>query len=148
MEYILISLTFILAVVGTIWKDPPTTAKVSLITLLVISSGVSIVKAIGDDRDKKFLETLTITGFSLPNAFYDSIYDEIGAVSELFRDSDTRCHHTTDGLTCFVPATARSPHIVLVFNKFEIAEIFANRERKKQNEDFIHHFSAAVSSPS
>jgi hypothetical protein len=138
MEYFLISLTFIVAAIGVFWRDPPLKAKITLITVLISSSVASVVKGIADDQDKNFLQTIAITGFTLPNAFYDSIYEELKKVSTGYGyGSEARCHHTTDGLTCFVDPSSTQPHIDLVLNRFEVAQIYANKVRDIENTKFI-----------
>jgi hypothetical protein len=106
--------------------------------VLIASSVASVVKAIADDQDKQFLQTLTITGLSLPNAFYDSIENDIRTISGRYGySSHARCHHTHDGLTCFVDPSPTQPHVDVVLNKFEVAQIFANNKRNIDNTDFV-----------
>jgi len=134
VDFILIGMTFVLAVIGTLWKDPPKTAQAALLLLLLASSTVSVFKSVGDSRDKELLQTLAVAGLNLPNAAYDIVYRpmEEWQKAEGYSNSAT-CHHNGDGMTCFVDPVPNKPDIVFVLNRFEVAKIYAMSIRGESN---------------
>jgi hypothetical protein len=127
LDIILTLITLTVAVIGTLLKDPSRHVKAFLIALAVAASLASIVKAFGDASDKEFMKRAVISGLTPANSAYQSFVDEIEKqVAKQNFEVDT-CHHSNDGMTCFLTSTAdKTKHADLVFNRAEIAEMYAN----------------------
>jgi len=133
--YVLIGFTLAVAVVGVLWRDPPTPAKVSLILLALATSAASIYKLMEDDQDKKFLQ-LALTSTLVPsNSDYKRFYKDFDAKAGIrnYSVNDYPCHHSPDGLTCFFANADGSKHGTLVLNKTEVATLYANEIRGMSN---------------
>jgi len=135
-EYVLIGLTLAVAIVGTLWKDPPKPAKAILIFFALAASAASIYKSREDDQDKKFLQ-LALTSTLVPsNSDYTRFYNDFNppaAARGYDVDVDYPCHHTPEGLTCFFASSDGSQHGTLVLNKADVATLYANLIRGVSN---------------
>jgi hypothetical protein len=134
-DYLLIGLTFAVAVVGILWRDPPKRAKFMLILFAFATSGASIYKSREDNQDKTFLQ-LALTSTLVPsNSDYIRFYSDIGTVGVAFgyNGKNYACHHTEQGLTCFLASSDGTKHGNLVLNKAEVAAMYANQIRGVSN---------------
>jgi hypothetical protein len=109
-QMVLIGLTLAVAIVGILWKDPPTPVKVFLIFLVLGSSAASIYKSREDDQDKKFLE-LALTSTLVPsNSEYTRFYNGFNAAAATSGydvNVDYPCHHS--GVLSMSPRKRTSP---------------------------------------
>jgi hypothetical protein len=138
MDFLLIGTTLLLGLIGTVWKDPPYRAKIALIVLLFVSGGLSVLKSIGDEHDKVFLQNLTVSGLTLPNAAYAEVFKPLNRwLRADGYDNGFNCHHTPDGMSCVVGPTPTKQKLVFVLNRFEVAEVYANGLRGKSNSALI-----------
>lgn len=127
LDNILTLITLTVAVIGTLLKDPSRRVKVFLIGLAVAASLASIVKAFGDASDKEFMKRAVISGLTPANSAYQNFTDEIEKEAAKRNFAVDTCHHSSDGMTCFMTSTAdKTKHADLVFNRAEIAEMYAN----------------------
>jgi hypothetical protein len=139
VQYVLIGLTLAVAMVGILWKDPPTPAKVFLILLVLASSAASIYKSREDDQDKKFLQ-LALTSTLVPsNSDYTRFYKDFDATAAIrgYDVNDYPCHHSSDGLACFFANSDGSKHGTLVLNKADVATLYANQIRGMSNRQTV-----------
>ena len=70
LDVILIATTLIVAVIGTLLKDPPKRVKTFLITLAALASIASIIKAHDDSDEKKFLRTAVTSNLTPDTSAY------------------------------------------------------------------------------
>jgi hypothetical protein len=123
----LILITLAVAVGGTLWKEPPPSAKIFLIALAVLASTASFKKSIDDNADKEFMQKAIISTLIPSDSEYQKFYDAIVAVSaSLGLGDDYRCYHTQDGLSCFIDNATNKKRSVIVLNRSEVAELYAN----------------------
>jgi hypothetical protein len=149
MDFLLIGATLLLGLIGTIWKDPPYWAKIALIALLVMSSTTSVVKSIADDRDKELLQTLAVSGLTLPNAAYTDVFKPLKAwMSANGYNDGYNCHHTSDGMECSIDQTGTKPQLILVLSRLEVAKIYANVVRGRDNADLMEALAHREYDPS
>jgi hypothetical protein len=135
VDLILIGIAFVVGVIGTLWKDPPKLAKFALIGLLILSSVAAIWKSYSDDKDKELLQNLAVAGLALPNSAYDVVYEQMG---KAYSNSATvNCHHTNDGMTCPLQPTAGQAPQALVFNRYELARVYADAVRGRDTGAFL-----------
>jgi hypothetical protein len=134
-EYLLIAITLAVAVVGTIWEKPPTPAKVILILFALGASAASIAKSIEDDQDKKFLQLALTSTLRPSNSEYTRFYDDFDAsvAARGYKRDDYPCHHTPEGLTCFLVSPDSTKHGTLVLNKSDVATLYSNLIRNVSN---------------
>jgi len=127
LDTILILITLTVAVIGTLLKDPSRRVKGFLIGLAVAASLASIVKAFGDASDKEFMKRAVVSGLTPANSAYQNFTDEIERQVAKKKFAVDTCHHSSDGMTCFMTSTAdKTKHADLVFDRAEIAEMYAN----------------------
>src|SRR5580658_3121492 len=138
LDIILTLITLTVAVIGTMLKDPSRHVKGFLIGLAAVASLASIVKASGDASDKEFMKRAVISGLTPANSAYQNFTDEIEKQVAKNFEVDT-CHHNNDGMTCFMTSTSdKTKHSDLVFNRAEIAEMYANDIRHTSNDKPIN----------
>jgi len=135
-EYLIIGLTLAVAIVGILWKQPSRLVQIILILFAAATSAASIYKLMGENEDKKFLQ-LALTSTLVPsNSDYTRFYSDFNAPAAA-RGFDVRidypCHHTPEGLTCFLANSDASKHGTLVLNKGEVATMYANLIRGAGN---------------
>jgi len=134
-DSILIGIALVAGIIGTLWEHPPKLGKIALIVLLLASSVAAIVKAVSDDKDKELLQNLAIAGLALPNSAYDTVYNQM---EKAYRnDATVNCHHTNEGMTCPLQPTQSSPARTLVFNRYEVARVYADAVRGRDTEGFL-----------
>jgi hypothetical protein len=135
IDSVLIGIALVAGIIGTLWEHPPKLGKIALIALLLTSSVAAIYKAVSDDKDKELLQQLVISGLALPNSAYSTVYREM---SEAYAgDKAARCHHTHDGMTCFLRPREGQPARTFVFNRYEIAQIYADAVRGRDTKGFL-----------
>jgi len=134
LEIMLAAITLIVAVIGTLLKDPPRRVKAFLIVLAALASIGSVVKAIADESDKEFMKTALISTLVPSNSSYERLWADVdeSAKARGF-DQDARCIHSIEGMTCFLRSANDAKHGTLVFNKAEIAQMYANEISRKSN---------------
>src|SRR5262249_8482284 len=59
-----------------------------------------------------------------------------GAKSRGF-DQDTHCYHSSDGMVCLLASKDENRHATLVFNRTEIANMYANQIRGSSNKEIV-----------
>ena len=135
VEIILIGSTLAAAIIGTLWKDPPHHVKHLVIAFAVLTSVATLYKSYSDDKDKQLLQTLAIAGLALPNSAYEIIYDQL---HRAYPDAPiSNCRHSNEGMTCSVKAVQGKPPRAHVFNRYEVARVYADAIRGKDTESYL-----------
>jgi hypothetical protein len=91
------------AIVGTLWKDPPLLAKVILIGFAIATSAASYYKLQEDEENKKFLQ-LALTATLIPsNSDYNKLYGDFDVQAEGrgYKVDEYPCHTRPTGLRAF-----------------------------------------------
>lgn len=137
IDAVLTLITVLVAIVGTVTKDPSQRVKAFLITLAVLAGLGSIVKAASDNADKAFMDTALTSTLIPTNASYQKLTDEVEAVAKKHDFNDTSCVHSADGMSCFLSQSHNFGPEVLVFDKLEIAKMYGNLIRKNDNSRLV-----------
>jgi hypothetical protein len=131
-DTILIGITFLAGIIGTLWERPPKFGKIALIVLLLASSVAAIVKAFSDDKDKELLQNLAIAGLALPNSAYSEVYEQM---DKAYPDDEWEiCHHSSQGMTCRLKPVEGKPARTFVFNRYELAQVYADAVRGRDRD--------------
>src|ERR1700746_487171 len=98
VELFLTAITFVVALIGIFWRDPPIRAKTSLVILAVLASAGSMYKSFKDEADKKFMKTALISSLVPSLTSYAKLIDNIreNARTNGFEEK-TDCYHNSDG---------------------------------------------------
>jgi hypothetical protein len=108
-DYFLIGTTLLVAIVGTLWKEPPLPAKIALIFLAVLSSAGSVAKTLEDNAEKRFVQSALIASLNPANASYHNFFRDLEKpASEFGYDGEFVCHHTPEGMSCFLSSADNS----------------------------------------
>jgi hypothetical protein len=143
LDILLSTITLLVAVIGTLLKKPPTWAKVVLIALAILSTTGSVIKIASDQVDKNFMKTALTSVLVPSNPTYQRFYDLVeGPTSAKGFDSDLVCHHQEQGMVCFLSNELGDRHATIVFNKVDIAELYA-QDISKTNPATIGQDSAS-----
>jgi len=134
VDAILIGIALAAGIIGTVWGSLHKIAKAALVFLAIATSVAAIVKAYTGDKDKELLQNLAIAGLALPNFGYDRVYAEI---DRTYPTSEGYYHHTSDGLTRISAASGGKPSQILVFNRYEVARIYADAIRGRNPKSFL-----------
>jgi len=137
VDILLTIITLVVAVIGTLLKDPTRGVKIFLIGLAVLASIGSIVKALDDEADKRFMENALISTLSPPNPAYKALQADIEKAIQPDFDQDY-CFHNTDGMTCFLSKSDNTKNATVVFNRSEVAALYANDLRRASNKTLIN----------
>src|SRR5262249_21311118 len=111
IEIFLTLITLMVAVIGTLLKDPSRSVNVFLIFLAVLAACGTVVKSISDESDKGFMKTALISSLNPSNSSYQKLCDDVdeGAKSRGF-DQDTHCYHSSDGMVCLLASKDENRH--------------------------------------
>jgi hypothetical protein len=126
IDVLLIAITLVVAVIGTLLKDPPTSVEAILIFLAVLASAGSLVKASNDDDDKHFIMAALTATLVPTRSSYDQMFVDVKKRAQEAGFDKTRCTSTSDGMTCFLSG-ASGKNATLVFDKSEIGEMYAHQ---------------------
>jgi hypothetical protein len=138
LDIVLAIAALIFAVVGTLKDDFTLRTKRILIGAAAITCLVAIIKAVMDDRDKQFMKIALISTLVPANSSYTKLVPEIEAAGKKRDLDDSPCHHSADGMACFFSSQRdTSKHETLVFNRSEIAQMYANDIDKTSNDVWI-----------
>jgi hypothetical protein len=135
VDFVLIGITVLVAVAGALWDKPGFWVKCGLIALALAAGFGSVYKHYQDEADKAFLQTALISTLHPSNAEYQKFYGDLTKV--VFpsdqQDVEYDCHHSDDGLTCFLGSREQ----VAVFNRADVASMYANVIRGMSNQGAI-----------
>jgi hypothetical protein len=137
VDALLTAITLLVAIIGTLLKDPPKLVKAVLILLACLASAGSIVKASKDESDKQFMKTALTATLIPSNSSYAKLWDDVDRRAREHGFDNVTCHHNPDGMTCFLSSKSGDKHATLVFNKSDIAEMYANQIGQKSNMSVI-----------
>jgi len=137
VEILLACVSMLVAIVGTLKKDPTKNEQRVLITFAVLIAVGTAIKAHSDENDKEFLQKLLISSSSPPESAYREMADEIGVVSEAKGMEDVYCYHYADGMTCLLDDGQKTKHALLVLDRSEVANLYANQMRHVSNDKYI-----------
>jgi hypothetical protein len=138
LDIILTIITLIVAVIGTLLKDPSRRVKVFLISLAALASLASVIKAVADASDKEFMKTAIISTLTPSNFAFQKLVNDIHDEDNQAGFDTEICHHDADGMTCFLSSsTDKNKHGTLVFNRMDIAEMYANDIQRTSNKKLI-----------
>src|ERR1051326_1587058 len=139
VEILLAMITLMVAVIGTLLRDPHKNVKIFLIVLAAVASIGSIVKAVNDDSDKEFMKTALMSTLKPSNSVYERLTAEVdeSAKTRGFEQNAYCIHYDEGGMTCFLHSATEGKQGTLVFNKAEIAEMYANQIRRENNKKMI-----------
>jgi hypothetical protein len=119
-------------------KDPTKRVKQFLIGLAVIARLASIIKAVGDASDKEFMKTALTSTVTPSNASYQRLVADLHDNDKQAGFNTEVCHHNLDGMTYFLSATTdKNKHATVVFNKFDISQLYANDIQRTSNKRLI-----------
>lgn len=138
LDIVLALAALTVAIVGTVKDDFTVRTKRILVGAAVFTCLFAIIKAVGDDRDKKFMKTALISTLVPANSSYTKIVPEVEAAGTKRLFDDSPCHHSPDGMVCFFSSQKdNSKHATLVLNRSEIAQMYANEIDKTSNNTLI-----------
>jgi hypothetical protein len=125
-DILLIVITLAVAVIGTLWRDPPRSMKISLIVLAMVASGASVFKAISDAGDKNFIKFALTSTLKPSNAqFHQLIVDVDKAMKDSHRKQG-ECNHGDDGMVCFLVSTESDTRRgTLVLERGDLGTLYA-----------------------
>jgi hypothetical protein len=147
VDFLLTTITLIVAVIGTLLKDPPRFVKAILIVLAILASAGSIAKAYNNESDKEFMKTALASNLTPSNSSFAKLTSDVDEIAKTKGFDLNRCHHTQDGMTCFLSTTSGDKRTTLVFNKSDIAEMYANQIARKPNKSMIEKLFKTRYSP-
>jgi hypothetical protein len=140
IDIVLTTITLIVAIVGTLIKDPKPRVQVALIGCAVLASTGSIIKSGNDESDKEFMKTALTSTLVPSTSSYEILSEDVHVVVQNrgFR-GDWNYNHTPDGdgMTCFFSNTDGTKHGTLVLNRSEIAEMYANQIAHRKNDKSV-----------
>jgi hypothetical protein len=138
-DVILTLITLVVAVIGTLLKDPPRAIKIFLIALAIATSVASIFKAHEDSAEKDFLKSAITATLTPSNSAYDRFYKEIDSEAETIGLNQVSCYHDDpDGMVCFISSDSDPhKHGTLVIDRSEVAQMYAHDLQKTSNKKFI-----------
>jgi hypothetical protein len=125
-DVLLIAITFVVAVIGTLLKDPPAFVKAILILLAILSSVGSLVKSSNDNDDKHFIMAALTATLVPTRSSYEQMFADITRRATAAGFDTTECTSNSDGMTCFLSGGSRK-NSALVFNKSEVGEMYARQ---------------------
>ena len=138
LDIVLALAALIVAVVGTLKDDFTLRTKRILVGAAAVTCLLAIIKAVGDDHDKKFMKIALISTLVPANSSYANLVPEIEAAGEKRLFDDSPCHHSQDGMACFFSSKSdNTKHATLVLNRSEIAQMYANEIAKTSNDTLI-----------
>jgi len=137
IELLLTTITLIVAIIGTLLRDPSRRVKAFLICLAAAASAGSAVKAVETERDKRFIQTALVSSLNPSNSAYEKLCEDIGEFAKAKGyDEEVDCPHMSDGMVALLStSTARTGTVV--FNRSEIAEMYANKIRHAGNKQTV-----------
>jgi hypothetical protein len=137
-DIILALAALIVAVVGTLKDDFSVRTKRILVGVAVVTCLLAIMKAVGDEHDKKFMKIALISTLVPANSSYTKIVPEIEDAGKTRHFDDSPCHHSPDGMACFFSSqNDAGRHATVVLNRSEIAQMYANEIDKTPNDKLI-----------
>jgi hypothetical protein len=138
LDIVLTVITLVVAVIGTLLRDPPRKAQAFLIALAVLASLASVVKAINDESDKEFMKAALTSTLVPSSTCYAQFSKDLSKIGKRFGfNADPRFYHNPEGATCFFSSTDGSKRGTLVFDRSDIAKIYANQIARRNNEKDI-----------
>lgn len=139
VEIALAALALLIAAVGTLLRNPSPPVKIFLIILAILTFGGSVIKSINEESDKKFMQTAIISNLIPSNSSYEKLSDDVDKVAKATGfDEDTSCHHNSEGMICLLSNKNGDQHAIVVLNKLEIAEMYANQLKNSSNQKVIN----------
>jgi hypothetical protein len=147
IDVILTGITLIVAVIGTVLEKPPLKVKIFLIALAVAASLGSIIKAFNDESDKRFLKTALTSTLVPPSSYYPKLARDVVVVARTRGFGQYQYYHTADGTSFFLSSTDQSKHATLVFNKDEVAKMYANQIAREDNGRSVNEAFEQASAP-
>ncbi len=128
----------VIALLGTLSRDLNLKWKKVLVTAACIAFLAAIAKSVSDDREKQFLKDAITLTLVPTNPQFTRIQDEFDHERDLRGMNAGSCHHQDFGDICFYYSTTDPwKNATVVFNKEEVAKIYANQLDKKNSEDLI-----------
>ena len=104
IEFLLTTITLIVAIIGTLLRDPSRRVKAFLICLAAAASAGSAVKAVETERDKRFIQTALVSSLNPSNSAYEKLCEDIGEFAKAKGyDEDLDCPHMSDGMVTLSP---------------------------------------------
>jgi hypothetical protein len=138
-DIILTLFTLAVAIIGTLWKDPPLLAKVSLIAIALGTSICSIKKSISDASDKEFLKAAVTSTLAPPNYAYDKMWENIyPTVKAKGYDGDMHLNHVSDGMILECQSKDGSKKGVTVLSKYDVGILYARILASSKIDDLIN----------
>jgi hypothetical protein len=135
VDILLTTITLIVAVIGTLLKDPKPRVKAFLIGLAVLASLGSVIKAMNDQADKEFMKRALTSTLTPSSSSYAKLSENVHVVVQNRGFSGHwNYFHSPDGLTCFFSSEDGSKHGTLVFNRSEMAQMYANLIARRNND--------------
>lgn len=134
IDVILILITLAVAVIGTL-TDLKSNGRAILILLAVGASVFSIYKSYKKNKENNFLQwALTVSLAPSPKE-YDHLKDDVLKAAPGYTIDDY--HHFNAGVVFFLDKTADHSKSILIFDREEIAQIYANLANREDNKSLI-----------
>jgi hypothetical protein len=138
LDFILVVITLIVAVIGTLLKDPAKHVKVFLISLAALSSIASIIKAHGDSNEKEFLRKAITSNLAPDAGTFGRFGEQVSAEAKSRGFDRFPCYHDQNTLTCFLSSTTDpAKRGTLVLSRSEVAQMYANEIQRASNKVVI-----------
>jgi hypothetical protein len=148
VDVLLSVITLVVAIVGTVLKDPSRNIKIFLIALAVTTTVGTVIKAFGDESDKNFFKRALISTLSPSSGQYKNLEGDVAKHFAKEYD-DWGCYHTDGGMGCFLSSSAdKDKHLTLVLNPEEIGEMYAKEIAKEKDDDIIQRVCFNTIKPS
>jgi hypothetical protein len=135
LDTIIILITLLVAVIGTLHDFKHKETRWSLIALLVFTSLFSIYKAYDDSRDKEFLKQALTTQLNPTSSTFEKIFRDVRAAVTEYQNIDY--HHFPDGICYWLSNDKGVTQRIIVLDREEVAKMYANQIGGKSNYSFI-----------
>ena len=145
LEIILMVITLSAAVVGTYKDDLSGLVKTFLIVLAIAAGIGTLIKSYKDESDKKFMQAALTSTLNPSNSSYEKICNEVDKIGKAAGfDADAECHHSSDGMIGLLSEKAGKDYGIVVLNRQNVSDIYANHIKKSSNQNVINVINEAI----
>jgi hypothetical protein len=134
----LAAIALVLAVAGTLAKDPGRRLKALIIGLAVLTAALATVKSFYDNRDKDFMQAALVSTLTPPAVSYKAFDGEISAAAQRAGfDPRVECLHYGAGFTCGLSRERTQNRALLVLDQMQVAEMYKSQIQHDSNATFL-----------
>jgi hypothetical protein len=149
VDILLSLITLVVAIVGTVLKDPSKRVKIFLISLAAATTIGTVIKAIGDESDKNFFKRALISTLSPSNGQYKNLEGDVAIHFAKLGYDHWGCYHTQGGMGCYLwSETNKDKHWTLILNSEEIGKMYAKEIAGEKDDDVIQAVCSNPMKPS